>query len=69
LKSSPRREYLPETFGNALSQGADPSYVAQLFVHSRKLPLRFYLDAGSLELDRDGDGSSILVTNRVKSVQ
>jgi enterochelin esterase-like enzyme len=42
----------------------DPSYVAQLFVNSPKLPLRFYLDAGSMELDQDGDGSSILVTNR-----
>lgn len=50
----------PDTF----TPGADPSYVAQLFVKSPKLPLRFYLDAGSLELDRDGDGSSILVTNR-----
>ena len=50
----------PDTF----TPGADPSYVAQLFVNSPKLPLRFYLDAGSLELDRDGDGSSILVTNR-----
>jgi len=50
----------PDTF----APGADPSYVAQLFVKSPKLPLRFYLDAGSMELDRDGDGSSILVTNR-----
>ena len=50
----------PDTF----TPGADPSYVAQLFVNSPKLPLRFYLDAGSMEVDRDGDGSSILVTNR-----
>ena len=50
----------PDTF----TPGADPRYVAQLFANSPKLPLRFYLDAGSLELDRDGDGSSILVTNR-----
>jgi enterochelin esterase family protein len=49
---------------NTFMPRADPSYVAQLFVNSPKLPLRFYLDAGSLELDRDGDGSSILVTNR-----
>jgi enterochelin esterase-like enzyme len=48
----------------AFTPGADPSYVAQLFVNSPKLPLRFYLDAGSMELDIDGDGSSILVTNR-----
>ena len=38
--------------------------MAQLFVNSPKLPVRFYLDAGSLELDRDQNGSSILVTNR-----
>jgi enterochelin esterase family protein len=49
---------------NTFTPGADPSYVAQMFVNSPKLPLRFYLDAGSLEMDRDGDGSSILVTNR-----
>jgi enterochelin esterase family protein len=50
----------PDTF----APDADPSYVAQLFVNSPKLPVRFYLDAGSLELDRDGKGGSILVTNR-----
>jgi enterochelin esterase family protein len=38
--------------------------VAQLFINSPKLPVRFYLDAGSLEIDRDGKGGSILVTNR-----
>lgn len=31
---------------------AEPDYVAQLFV-SPKLPIRFCLDAGSMELDRD----------------
>jgi len=50
----------PDTF----APGADPSYVAQLFVNSPKLPIRFYLDAGSLELDRSGKGGSILVPNR-----
>ena len=49
---------------DSFAPDADPSYVAQLFVNSPKLPVRFYLDAGSLELDRDGNGSSILVTNR-----
>ena len=47
-----------------LAPDADQSYVAQLFVNSPKLPLRFYMDAGSLEMDRDPNGSSILVTNR-----
>jgi len=50
----------PDTF----APGADPSYVAQLFVNSPKLPIRFYLDAGSLELDKTGEGGSILVPNR-----
>ncbi len=69
----------PETFGNVLSQSgsywwtpptdpatrdADPSYVAQLFVNSPRLPVRFYLDAGSMELDLSGKGGSILVPNR-----
>jgi enterochelin esterase-like enzyme len=49
---------------NSFSPGADPSYVAQLFVNSPKLPIRFYLDAGSLELDKTGEGGSILVPNR-----
>src|SRR5581483_2216203 len=48
----------------SFAAGAEPSYVAQLFVNSPKLPIRFYLDAGSLELDRTGEGSSILVPNR-----
>ncbi len=43
---------------------ADPSYVARLFVTSPKLPIRFYLDAGSMELDVTGKGGSILVPNR-----
>jgi enterochelin esterase-like enzyme len=42
----------------------DPSYVANLFVESPKLPVRFYLDAGSMELDMSGRGRSILVPNR-----
>jgi enterochelin esterase-like enzyme len=50
----------PDTF----APDADPSYVAQLFINSSKLPIRFYLDAGSLELDRSGKGGSILVPNR-----
>jgi enterochelin esterase-like enzyme len=49
---------------NSFSPDADPSYVARLFVNSPKLPIRFYLDAGSLELDKTGEGGSILVPNR-----
>jgi enterochelin esterase family protein len=39
-------------------------YVADLFINSPKLPIRFYLDAGSMEVDRSGQGSSILIPNR-----
>jgi len=49
---------------DSFAPDADPSYVAQLFVNSPKLPIRFYLDAGSQEVDRDGQDGSILVTNR-----
>ena len=49
---------------DVFAPGAEPSYVAQLFVNSPKLPIRFYLDAGSLELDKTGEGSAILVPNR-----
>ena len=38
--------------------------MAQLFVNGPKLPIRFYLDAGALELDRDGKDGSFPVTNR-----
>ena len=50
----------PDTF----TPHVDPSYVAQLFVNSPKLPIRFYLDAGSLEVDKTGEGGAILVPNR-----
>lgn len=47
-----------------LFSDAEPSYVAQLFVNSPRLPVRFYLDAGTMELDRTGRGSHVLVPNR-----
>ncbi len=43
---------------------AEPTYVAQLFVNSPCLPVRFSMDAGTMELDRTGNGRGILVTNR-----
>jgi len=43
---------------------SEHNYVADLFIRSPRLPIRFYLDAGSLELDRSGQGGSILVPNR-----
>jgi enterochelin esterase family protein len=42
----------------------EPNWIARQFIASPKLPLRFYLDAGSEEFDANGDGSSILMTNR-----
>jgi enterochelin esterase family protein len=53
----------PEKPGS-FAPDADPSYVAQLFVASTKLPLRFYLDAGSMELYRIGNGGSLLGSSR-----
>ena len=43
---------------------SEHGYVADLFINSPKLPIRFYLDAGSMEVDRSGQGSSILIPNR-----
>ena len=43
---------------------SEHGYVADLFINSPKLPIRFYLDAGSMEVDRSGLGGSILVPNR-----
>ena len=45
-------------------QDSEPNWVARQFISSPKLPLRFYLDAGSEEIDVSGDGRSILVTSR-----
>jgi hypothetical protein len=45
---------------SSFAPDVDPSYVSQLFVASPTLPLRFYLDAGSMELDRSGKGARSL---------
>jgi enterochelin esterase family protein len=67
----------PETFGNILCQSgsfwwsaakpepyAEPNFLAKEFVKSPKLPLRFYMDAGSFEVDLDGGGGAILEPSR-----
>lgn len=41
-----------------------PNWLAREFANHKKLPLRFYMDAGTNELDIRGDGSGILVANR-----
>lgn len=45
-------------------QDREPTYIADLFLQRTRLPIRFYLDAGSLETDPSGQGGSILVPNR-----
>lgn len=70
----------PGTFGNILSQSGaywwnppkhepsdpdpEPDWMAKQFIASQRLPLRFYMDAGTDELDLTGDGGDILVPNR-----
>jgi enterochelin esterase family protein len=49
---------------NSFDPDSEHGYVAELFLHSPRLPIRFYLDAGSMEVDRSGQGSSILIPNR-----
>jgi len=43
---------------------AEPNWVAKQFIASPKLPLKFYLDGGSDEIDLSGQGKSILLPNR-----
>ncbi|HLJ50128.1 MAG TPA: enterochelin esterase [Bryobacteraceae bacterium] len=67
----------PETFGNILCQSgsfwwsapkpepyAEPNYLAKEFLKSPKLPLRFYMDAGTFEVDVSGGGGAILEPSR-----
>jgi enterochelin esterase family protein len=70
----------PGTFGNILSQSGaywwtppkrdpsdpdpEPDWMAKQFIASPRLPLRFYMDAGTDEIDLTGDGGDILVPNR-----
>ena len=42
----------------------EPNWIAKQFIASPKQPLRFYLDAGSEEIDLSGNGNSILLTSR-----
>lgn len=38
--------------------------MAKQFIASSKLPLKFYIDAGSFEFDSNGTGGGILETSR-----
>jgi enterochelin esterase-like enzyme len=66
LSQSGAFHWLPPKADGAQDSGKDsePKWVARQFIASPKLPLRFYLDAGSEEFDVSGDGRSILVTSR-----
>ena len=66
LSQSGAFHWLPSRGNQASDSGTDsePNWVARQFIASPKLPLRFYLDAGSEEFDVSGDGRSILVTTR-----
>jgi enterochelin esterase-like enzyme len=50
--------------GSDFDSTAEPNWVAKQFISSPKLPVRFYMDAGSDEIDLSGKGASILVPNR-----
>lgn len=43
---------------------AEPNWIAQKYIASPKLPLRFYMDAGLFEVDLSGRGAGILLPNR-----
>jgi len=47
-----------------LGSQVEPNWVAKQFIASPKLPLRFYMDAGTEELDFSGLGGGILAPNR-----
>lgn len=44
--------------------GPEPNWIARQFIAKPRLPLRFYLDAGSDEVDLSGGDNSILLTTR-----
>jgi enterochelin esterase-like enzyme len=66
----------PENFGLIICQSgsfwweptgrefAEPNWLAKEYLRSRKLPLRFYIEAGTDEIDLKGNGTGILVPSR-----
>jgi enterochelin esterase-like enzyme len=56
--------WTPPKANDEFDRESEPSWVAKQFIASPKLPIRFYMDAGSDEIDLSGKGSSILVPNR-----
>jgi enterochelin esterase-like enzyme len=66
LSQSGSFHWTPPKSGSSTDTESDsePNWVAKQFIASTKLPLRFYLDAGSDEIDFTGNGNSILLTTR-----
>jgi enterochelin esterase-like enzyme len=56
--------WTPPKANDEFDREAEPNWVAKQFIASPKLPIRFYMDAGSDELDLSGKGGSILIPNR-----
>jgi enterochelin esterase-like enzyme len=54
--------------GLGLGTDSEPNWVARQFIGSPKLPLRFYLDAGSEEFDVSGDRSILVTTRTLRDV-
>jgi len=62
---TPPRTNKPDDF----DPDAEPNWLPKQFVTSPRLPLRFYLDAGSDEIDLSGQGAGILIpTRRMRDV-
>ena len=66
LSQSGSFHWIPPKSPNSPNSQTDSetNWVAKQFIASPKLPLRFYLDAGSDELDFSGTGNSILLSTR-----
>ncbi len=66
LSQSGSFHWIPSNSGSSSDSQIDsePDWVARQFIASPRLPLRFYLDAGSDEIDFSGNGNSILLSTR-----
>jgi enterochelin esterase family protein len=56
--------WAPDHFLDTEDATTEPNWMAKQFIASPKLPLRFYLDAGTFELDKSGKGGDILEATR-----
>jgi enterochelin esterase family protein len=56
--------WTPPVAGKAADPYREPNHLAGRFLRSNPLPIRFYMDAGTAELDFTGLGKSILLPNR-----